>query len=151
MQGRDHPGVPHAKLVELAGQHLPATAVGLVRDHQHGGPRLSQQLGDIAVDGRQSFSHIEHKQHQVGFVDGEPALLLHPAPQLALRRNLVAIFAEHQPRRVDNDELAAAPLALGVEPVARQPRHRVDDGATLPQDPIEESGLANVRAADDRH
>src|SRR5207245_763029 len=103
------------------------------------------------IDGRWPFPHVQHKQNQVRLIDRQAALLLHPSPQLALRRDFVSIFAEHQPGRVDDDKPAPAPLAFGIEAVTRQPRQRVDDGSTLAQDAVEEGGFSDVGAADDRH
>ena len=54
-----------------------------------------------------------------------------------------------EPAGVDDDEPAAVPLGVAVQPVTRRPAAVLDDRRALPEDAVEERALADVRATDD--
>ena len=65
------------------------------------------------------------------------------------RARLVLGGVQVEAGRVDDRELAPAPLGDPVEPVARQPRLRVDDRLAPAEDAVEQRRFADVGATDD--
>ena len=60
-----------------------------------------------------------------------------------------ALVDEPEPARVDELDRVALVAEHGRDAVARGARGRVDDGDAALQEPVEEGGLPDVRAADD--
>ena len=118
--------------------------VDRVGDHEHGPPRAAEDLRDLLVAGGQPGTGIDHEQHQVRLLHGDPRLL----GDLGLHRRVIAGV---DAARVDQDELTAAPLAHRLGAVARHDRRLVHHRLAARRQPVDQGRLARIREADHRH
>ena len=86
VERRDHHRVAQPQRVQLERRGLALGVVHLVRDDHHRRPRSAQDLGDLLIAGGQPGGGVDHQQHEVGLLDGDPGLRGH----LGLQRRLVA-------------------------------------------------------------
>ena len=114
-------------------------------DGQHNGLfRAQEHIGHFLIGGGDAGANLGDEHDDVGRVDGELRLLAHEEQDLIVGARLDAAG-------IDDIERAAAPLALGIEPVARDAGRVLHDGQAAAAELIEEHGLADVRPAHDRN
>src|SRR5258708_19989537 len=98
----------------------------------------------MVVDWVHSHLRVDDEEQKIGLTDGPVDLAadleVHWCP-------LVVVDAP----RIDEPERVPRPLRLGKVPVPRRSRLFRNDGGVLPDDSIEQLGLADVRTADDCH
>ena len=100
----------------------------------------AQHMGHVLVGSGQAIADIHHHDDAVGGVDGDLGLLAHMG-QNALGGLRLDAAGVHQ------QELVAAPLAVGEDAVAGDARGILHDGQTLAAELIEQGGLAHVGTA----
>ena len=114
-------------------------------DGQHNGLfRAQEHIGHLLIGGSDAGADLGDEHDDVGRVNGELRLLAHEQQDLIVGARLDAAG-------VDDVERAAAPLALGIEPVARDAGRVLNDGQAASAELIEEHGLADIRPAHDRN
>ena len=106
------------------------------------------QVRQIRASDQQNEARDAHQQAQILLV-----ILFHlgDASQLFGGRPSVGHFAAAllQARRIDNGEVQIAELGLARATVARHPRLVVDQRQLLADEPVEQSGFADIRQTDD--
>ena len=135
-----------AETVEIRERGLLAGGVDLVHREQHGVLAATEDAGDLLVERGQARAAVHDEDDEVGFRDGRQHLVAHGRDQIGLGAGVEAA-------RVHYRRLPALEDGGAVEPVARDPRHVVDEGATAPDEAVEERGFAHVGPAhesDDR-
>ena len=114
-------------------------------DGQHDGLfRAQEHIGHFLIGGGDAGADLGDEHDDVGRVNGELCLLAHEQQNFIIGARLDAAG-------IDDVERAAAPLALGIEPVARDAGRVLDNGQAAAAELIEEHGLADVRPAHDRN
>ena len=142
VDGAERVHVADAEAPQLGGLHAAKVVVGLVADDQDGLLGAAEHLSDLLVEVRDAGLDVDHEEDHVGLLQREEHLLADGG--------LEALGgAGHEAAGVDEIELAAAPVHLAVDPVARDAGLVVDDGVPGLGEAVEERGLAHVRAADD--
>lgn len=141
---RDGDRIAEAQIVELVDVHRALRAVNLVDREDDRLLRAAQQARDLFICRRQAGAAVDEEQDDVGLLHGQLCLLAH-------RLEDVVALIELDAAGVDHREVLVEPLRVEIDAVARDARHVVDDGDALLADLIEERGLADVRAADNRH
>ena len=101
-------------------------------------------MGHVLVGGGQAVAHVHHHDDAVGGVDGDLGLLAHVGQNALGGLGLDAAGIHQQ-------ELVAAPLAVGEDAVAGDARGILHDGQTLAAELIEQGGLAHVGIARQGH
>ena len=144
VQRRHRDRITQPQRVQLQPAGLVGLIVHLVGDHQHGPSRAAQDLRDLLVAGGQPGTGVDHEQHQMRLLHGDPRLL----GDLGLHRRLIARV---DAARVDQDELTAAPLAHRLGAVPGHARRLVHHRLATRRQPVDEGGLSRVREADHRH
>ena len=141
MQCADGIRIAGAERQELPAVVLAPVVVGLVGDQQHGRLDPPQPIGEGLVVLGHARRRVDQEQHDVGGLDG----------RLDLAADLrVEVVAARQPAAgVDQQEVDAQPLGLGLLAVAGHAGSVLDDGHLLADDPVEQRALADVGAADD--
>ena len=121
-------------------------AVPLVDHDDAGFARLVSQTRHLGVLLRDPFVGVDEDEAHVTTVDGhggtEDGELLHSVVYLG--------FFAHT-GRVDEDILAELIFKVAVHCVPGGAGHVADDDPLLPQDAVDQGGLAHVGLADDRH
>ena len=145
VHGGDGDRVAEAEGVKLIDAGIDrAGGVHLV-DGQHNGLfRAQEHIGHLLIGGGHAGANLGDEHDDVGRVDGKLRLLAHEQQDLIVGARLDAAG-------VDDVERAAAPLALGIEPVARDAGRVLNDGQAAAAELIEEHGLADIRPAHDRN
>ena len=129
--------------MELGAFELALLVVGLVDRDDDRGRRAAQDRGRLEVGRGHPGRRIDDEHDHVRLGDRETGLLLDPHLDRVVRVQLEAAG-------VDDDEPAAVPFGVAVQPVARRSRPILDDRRPAADDPVEERALADVRPADDR-
>ena len=145
VHGGDGDRIAEAEGVKLIDAGIDrAGGVHLV-DGQHNGLfRAQEHIGHLLIGGGHAGADLGDEHDDVGRVDGKLRLLAHEQQDLIVGARLDAAG-------VDDVERAAAPLALGIEPVARDAGRVLNDGQAAAAELIEEHGLADIRPAHDRN
>jgi hypothetical protein len=105
---------------------------------------LSQQVGDVLVQGMEALAPVDHEDQEIGAIQCRQRLAPDRTLELALR-------ILNDPTRIDDVEASARPVGVGEVDVPRDPGLAVDDCPPAPDDPVEERRLTHVGAADDGH
>ena len=106
-------------------------------------PALLTKRGESAVVGRHADARVDDEEDRVGGEDRGFRL----RPRAARQRGGVAFL---QAGGVDHREAQVGELGLALAPVARDAWLVVDERQLLADEPVEQSGLADVRPPDDR-
>ena len=123
-------------------RRLAGDVVHLVGDHEHrcvgSRRRTAGHAGVLLGD---AGGRVDHHDHHVGRRDR----------LLALRGHLVVevVAAGHPAAGVDEQELAALPLAVDLLAVAGDARALLDDRLAAPEDAVHQGRLADVGSPDD--
>ena len=138
----DAPDLAEAQTVELVGiVHLFA-GIDLVDAQDDRLLAAAQQVGDLGVVVGDAGGGFDHEEDHVGLVDGDDHLLADLFFEGVVRTGGPAAG-------VDDRELGAAPVAFAVMAVAGDARGLIDNGLAHADQPVEEGGLAHVRASYD--
>jgi len=132
--------------MKLVGNHLASEIVRLVGRDDHRLVAAPQKGCNLLVAGHQAIDHVGEQDDDVCLVHGDLCLLADA------RQHLVRVV-EHQSPGVDHGKDLAPPLHVRIVAVARGTGDVPDDGQALAGQPVEERGLAHVRAShksDDR-
>ena len=141
VDGRDGHDFVEAEVIELVELHRGlAHIVAFVDSEDDGLVAAAQHMGHVLVGGGQAVAHVHHHDDAVGGVDGDLGLLAHMGQNALGGLGLNAAGIHQQ-------ELVAAPLAVGKDAVAGDARGILHDGQTLAAELIEQGGLAHVGAA----
>lgn len=141
VDGRDGHDFVEAEVIELVELHGGlAHVVAFVDGEDDGLVAAAQHMGHVLVGGGQAVAHVHHHDDAVGGVDGDLGLLAHVGQNALGGLGLNAAGIHQQ-------ELVAAPLAVGEDAVAGDARGILHDGQTLAAELIEQGGLAHVGAA----
>ena len=143
VQGAHHRRLAEAETRELPGVGLAALGVDLVCDHDHRPCVTPDELRHDGVLPRHARGGVHHEQYQVGLAEGPERLLGHLGVE--------GIPTLDDPAGVYDEKRPSVPLALQLQPIARHPRARLDDGHLPACEPVHERRLADVRAAHDGH
>ena len=145
MHGGDGDRIAEAEGVKLIDAGVDrAGGVHLV-DGQHNGLfRAQEHIGHFLIGGGHAGADLGDEHDDVGRVNGELCLLAHEQQNFIIGARLDAAG-------IDDVERAATPLALGIEPVARDAGRVLNDGQAAAAELIEEHGLADIRPAHDRN
>ena len=111
--------------------------IHLVHAQHHRLFGAQQHISHLAVRGGDAGADLRHQDDHVRRVDGDLRLLAHEEQYLAVGRGLYAAGIHYI-------KFPPVPLALGVEPVARDARRVLHDGEALARQAVEEQGLAHV-------
>ena len=133
--------VAQPELVELGGLRLAAPRVRLVRDEQDRLATAAELIGDVVLDRKDPRLRVDDEHDHVGL--GDRGLGLAPDGRLHLAGLRIVETA-----RVDERELAPAPIGGRVDTVSGGAGEVLDDRDTLADDAIEERRLPNVGPAD---
>ena len=141
VHGGEGDGVAEAEGVELVyarvGQSGGVHLVHAEDDRLFG---AEQHVGHFPVRRRHAGAYLRDEHDDVRRVYGYLRLFAHEEEYLVVRGGLDAA-------RVHDVEFPAVPLALGVEPVARDAGGVLHYGEPPPREAVEEHGLADVRPA----
>jgi hypothetical protein len=137
---RDDP--VHAELVEQVRVMLLLIAVDLVGGEDRRAIALTEACDRHAIPFCGSRRSVEDAHDDVGFRDGG----FH-APRDPHAERVVAHGVEAA--RIDERDVPASHVRVGVVPVASDALHVVDDGDGTTREAVEERALAHVGAADD--
>ena len=138
----DRPRLAESEVPETVGLGLHALVVDLVggqHDRLAGG---AQDLDHGLVGVGDADGGVDDEQHRVGQVDRDLGLGADRLGQAAGVRVPAA--------GVDDREGAAVPGGVVVDPVTGDAGDVLHDGLAAADDPVDQGGLADVRAADDR-
>ena len=142
VDGRNGHDLVKTEVVELVQLHGGVADIVALVDGQN--DRLvaaAEHVGNVLVGSGQAVADIRHHDDAVGGVDGDLRLFPHMG-QNALGGLRLDAAGVHQ------QELVAAPLAVGKDAVAGDARGILHDGQTLAAELIEQGGLAHIGAAD---
>ncbi len=135
-------GVAEAEGVEfIYGGVRHAGGVGLVHSQHHGLFRAQQHVCHVLIRRRDARADIRHEDDDVRRVYRYLRLFAHEKQNLAVGRRLYAAG-------IDNVELTPAPLALGIQPVARDAGGILHYAEPFAHELVEKHGLAHVGPAD---
>jgi hypothetical protein len=137
MLGRDRHRHAEPQGSEIDEALLPL--LDLVGDQQHRATLPAQRSGDGLVVGQPPGACIYKEHNEIGLVD-RPLGLFGGRPQQGVDS------AQEEASRIDQLERDPAPGGERVVAVSRGPRAAVDDRLAAARDPIEQRGLADVRA-----
>ena len=119
-----------------------AGGVRLVHRQHHRLAGTEQHVGHILVRGGDAGADIRDQNDHGGGVDGDLGLLPHEEQNLTVGAGLNAAGVHHV-------KFSAAPLALGVKPVAGDAGGVLNDGEPLSHQAVEKHGLSHIGAAYD--
>ncbi len=131
-----------AHAVELVGLTVQSGMIGLVGHADHGHLHISQPLVHLAVQRHHALAGIDDEEDHRGRIDGRVDLLLD------LLGEVVDVLDAHS-AGIDQFDEPLAELDEVRLAVACHPGGGVDDGQTLPREPVEEARFAHVGPADD--
>ena len=97
----------------------------------------AQDIGDFLVVIRDAGLGFHHKEHQVGFLDGEHHLLADFFLKDVVAGTGVATG-------IDNGKFVATPFAVAIMAVAGHAGRLIDDGLAHPDQTVEQGGLPDV-------
>ena len=140
--GGDAPDLAQAERIELVGVVLLLAGVHLVHGEDDRLLAAAQQVGDLGVVVSDPGGGFHHEEDHVGLVDGDDHLLADLLLEGVVRAGGPAAG-------VDDREFGAAPFAFAVMAVAGYARGLIDNGLAHADQPVEEGGLAHVRASYD--
>ena len=141
--GGDGDGVSQSQGVKFIYRGVGGSrGVGLVHRQHHGLAGTKQHVGHILVRGGDAGADIRDQNDHGGGVDGDLGLLPHEEQNLAVGAGLNAAGVHHV-------KFSAAPLALGIEPVAGDAGGVLNDGEPLSHQAVEKHGLSHIGAAYD--
>ena len=143
MDRRDRHRPLEAERPELGGLELAPGVVALVDCEDDRGAGLAQQVRGLEVGRRRTGDRVDDEQDHVGLGDREAGLDLDGSLDRVVRVDLEAAG-------VHDEEAAAVPVAVAVQPVPRRARPVLHDRGPLADDPVEERRLPDVRTTDDR-
>ena len=141
VDGRNGHDLVKTEVVELVQLHGGVADIVALVDGQN--DRLvaaAEHVGNVLVGSGQAVADIRYHDDAVGGVDGDLRLFPHVG-QNALGGLRLDAAGVHQ------QELVAAPLAVGKDAVAGDAGGVLDDGQTLTAEFIEQGGFAHVGAA----
>ena len=134
-------GIAETERIELVERGiLRAGGVGLVDGEDDGLARAQQHIRHVLVRCGNAGTDVGDEDDNVRRVYRYLRLLAHEQQYLAVGHRLDAAG-------IDYIKFSAAPLALGVEPVARDAGRVLDYREALSDKAVEEHGLADVRPA----
>ncbi len=143
VQRRDGVRLAEAEGPERGGARLLARVVDLVGDEEHRLAALAQHLHDVLVGRGRADDRVDDEQHGVGEVDRRPR------PAAATEASMPWASGS-QPPVSTSVKRRSFHSALVRDAVARDAGGVLDDGLAAAEDAVDERGLADVRAADDR-
>jgi hypothetical protein len=129
---------------ELLGGSITINIVCLVRDENDRLAASTQQLCNFCVSRVRTSGCIHQEQNQVGSINRDARLILHP------NLNWIAYGGLHAPR-VDYAEALPIPLNDADESVTGRTSAILNNSPSLANKAIEECALANVRSPDERN
>ncbi len=130
---------------ERVGVEPPAFAGGafhLVGDQHDRLARLADELCEYAIDAGRTAARIDHEKYRIGLRHGSLSLRAHATGEALGRRFLKS-------RGIDHGEIKIAEPGLAFAAVARHARAVVDQRHAPADQPVEQSRLADIGAADD--
>ena len=102
--------------------------------------RALKHTGDLVIRRRNAGAQVRDQHDDRRGVNGYLRLFTHEQENFAVRGRLNSAG-------VHNIKFASAPLALGIEPVARDAGGVLNNAQSLPDKAVEKHGLADVRAS----
>ncbi len=120
--------------------------VPLVRHHHTGAAVLFDPSRQLLVLLRDPIDHVHHQQHHIR----PPNRLKRPVNPKKFRA-IVHILFLADPRRIHNPIALSVALHQHIDRIPRRARNRTDDRPVLAHKGIQQTGLAHIRPADDRH
>ena len=136
--------MPRGQLLPVGQQPLARMhAIDLVDHGDHAGVphRAMRWSASLILIG--PLERLDHEQHQIGIAHRGGGGAIHGAVERAL-------LAQVQARGVDEGDLRLGQLQQADHPMARGLRARRDDAELLPDQGIQQRGLADIRAAGQR-
>ncbi len=157
--------IAQAQRVELHRVRATPIVVSLVGDQDDRLLSPAQHVGHFLVADCKTCFGIHQEDHHLGFSDGNLRLVSHlvqEQPALHPRcltdgRWLPALYGlsfvnpHLQTTRINHHKIHAAPIGLGVQPIAGGARQIFDDGHASPHYAIEQRALAYVRPSHQGH
>ena len=142
MLGGNRDRVAEAERVGVQPARFAGGAFHLVGD-QHGRlARLADEFGEHLVDPGRTAARVDHEKDRIGLPNRGLGLRAHAAGKALGRRLLKS-------RGIDHGEIKIAEPALAFAAVARHTRPVVDQRDAPANQPVEQSRLADIGAADD--
>src|ERR1051325_6840002 len=144
MLRRDREDLVETEAIKLSGLRLKPLGVRLVGCDQHALARRAQQVGQLFIERRHPFPHVNDPDERGRIFNRRRRLF-----QYVGRYH--GIVVRHYAARVHEREAATVPLRLSVYAVARNPRLVSDNRAPLAREAIKECGLPDIGPTDDGH
>ena len=141
MLGRNGERLAQPERVKVE-QFVRRKVVDLVHRQKDGLFAAAELVCDLVVGRGQLFAPVDEQNDDLRRFDGDVCLAQDLAPHGILR-------AQFDAARVDDGEFFAAPLGVGIQPVARDARAVLGDGEPPPDDLIEEGALPHIGAPHD--
>ena len=135
--------IAEAQAIEIREPARLGLGVRFVRRQDDGAAASPEDSRDLEVERRRTLACVDDEQDQVRLLDRREHLAAHALDQGLLGRGI-------EPARVDHRRLPPLEAHAAVEPVARHARGVTDERLPPADETIEERGLADVRATDDR-
>ena len=142
MFGRYRHGLAQAQRVSLREPRVGGVALGLVDHDDDGRVGAAHQIGEVAVQRRDTGAPVDHHQNQVGAADRDLGLGAYARFQPVARRFV-------QSRRVDHGEAQRTQARLALAPVAGHAGRVVDQRLAAAGKPVEQGRFAHIGAPDD--
>ena len=146
LMGRDGDRLAAPELVELAPPVVHLRGVGLVHDQDDRRVDVAEPLRDLLVEGHHAVADIDDEEDQVGLGQRRLDLTVDVVGQ-------VVAIDHADAAGIDQLEVAGvllvADVPQGPHPIARDPRHVIDDGDPTAGEPVEQRRLADVGPSHD--
>ena len=116
-------------------------ALRLVGEQDHRLRRTPNAIGKMLVGRGQTRARIDHKKNNIGRFNRPFRLPAHPVQQRVGK----ALF---QPRRIHNNKIQIAEMALAFAPVTCDTGAIIDERELFPDKTVEKRRFTNIRSAD---
>ena len=141
--GRERDRIPETKRVSFSDANITGASFGFVSGEHDGLVCAAQKCGEGFIHRRHANARIDQKQNDVRFLDRHLRLLAHARFERRVGDVLEA-------SRVDQREVQIAEFAARLTAVARYAWCVINDRNLLAMQAIEQSGLADIWAPDNR-
>ncbi len=129
-----------AEAIKVRDEPFMPLTVHLIQGIENGLTRGPEPVRYFDVSREQALFAVHEEDDEVGLLDGERGLLAHLRVHDVLGLGL-------EPAGIHEEKVFSHPLGFGVVPVPRHSGHVIDDGEVPADDPVKESGFADIRTA----
>src|SRR6266704_611821 len=152
LNGRDSNRFAQTQTIKLHGILAASGIISFVGCQDHGFLRTAQQIGHLFIGSSDARARIDHKNDDVGFLDGEFGLrtyILHDIARLPIESHLSNrnTGTKFKPTRVDKRKFASIPVRIAIKAIARRPRQIFNDGNPLTEHTIKKCRFTDIRSA----